>query len=177
MKNLKLLSAVIVLIFSAFTFQACNDKDDDDLRMDNHQFVVQASSSNSFEIAAGNLAIKKGESENVKSYGRRMVQDHTIVGLEMDSLADAKGWSIPSELQTKEKANLDKLNAASDTEFDQQFADIMIQSHEDAVELFTMASAKNGVTDSDLRKFAADKLPALKKHLEDALTLKTQVND
>lgn len=144
--------------------------------MNNQNFVTQASSSNNFEIVAGSLAITKGTSSDVRSYGQHMVTEHTAVGTEMIYLAQSKGWTIPTALQVKEQTNLNTLNNAGTATFDKEFARIMVESHQDAIDLFTTASSKAGVPDADLRNFAATKLPALKAHLADAVNLQTAVN-
>lgn len=169
MKNLKSLVGIVLILFTTSAIQSCND--DDDIRMSNQSFVTQASSSNTFEIQAGQLANTKGQDQRIKDYGTHMIADHTAVGLEMAALATAKGWSIPNNLQPKEQTNLNRLNAVTGAQFDQEFIRIMVASHEDAVDLFTSASGRNGVPDSTLRNFAEDKLPALKTHLEQARSL------
>jgi putative membrane protein len=178
MKNLKLFSAMILLFSTSLFIQSCNDDDDQvDYKMDNQVFVNQASSSNNFEVAAGNLASTKGQSQLVKQYGQHMVTDHTAVGAEMTALAATKGWTVPAptDLQPKEKALLNTLDSVTNETFDMQFAAIMIASHEDAISLFEDASGREGVRDADLRNFAANKLPALRTHLEEAKTLQSQI--
>lgn len=74
--------------------------------MDNQTFVTMASSSNSFEIAAGAMARDKGQSQDVVRYGEHMVNEHGAVGVEMTALAQRKGWTVASTLVAKEQANL-----------------------------------------------------------------------
>jgi putative membrane protein len=173
MKNL--IFYPLLLLTACFSLQCCSN-DNDEYPMDNQTFVTQASSSNNFEVAAGAIAQAKGVRAEVKSYGQHMVMDHTGVGAEMISLAQSKGWTIPTSLQPKEQANLDKLNASASSTFDKDFAAIMVASHTDAIDLFTTASGREGVRDGALRSFAAGKLPSLKNHLAEASSLQTLVN-
>ena len=178
MKNLKLSCAILLLLSTSFYLTSCSKKDSGvNYKIDNQTFVNQASSSNNFEIAAGNLAMTKGQNQLVKQYGAQMVTDHTAVGTEMAALAASKGWTVPApaDLQPKEKALLNTLDSVANETFDLQFADIMIASHEDAIALFEDASGREGVRDADLRNFAASKLPALKTHLEEAKILQSQI--
>jgi putative membrane protein len=49
--------------------------------------------------------------------------------------------------------------------FDEAYGDeIAIAAHEDAIELFEEAAKR--ATDEDLKRFAADTLPLLKRHLD-----------
>jgi len=173
MKNYKLL--VLLVLGSALSLQSCS-KDNDDYPMDNQTFVTQASSSNNFEISAGAVALIKGVRAEVKNYGQHMVMDHGAVGTEMTNLAQSKGWTIPTGLQAKEQANLDRLNAATAANFDKEFASVMVASHQDAINLFTTASGRDGVRDGDLRAFASSKLPSLTSHLTEATALQATVN-
>lgn len=179
MKNLKLFSALLLFVSASLFIQSCDDDDEVNYKMDNQAFVNQASSSNNFEIAAGNLAQTKGQSELVKQYGQHMVTDHTAVGAEMTALATRKGWTVPppADLQPKEQALLNTLDSVTNETFDLQFAAIMIASHRDAVSLFEEASGREGVRDAELRGFAGSKLPALKTHLEGATTLQNQLQE
>jgi putative membrane protein len=157
---------------------SCDDDDNPDRRMDNQMFVSEASSSNMLEIEAGRLAVSKGQREAVRMYGQHMVEDHTAVGTEMKNLAPQKGWTVPTELLQKHRNQLADLQAATTNEFDRKFAQLMVDSHEEAVDLFSDAAENDdGVADVDLRNFAASKLPALRRHLEEAKELREDVQD
>jgi putative membrane protein len=171
----KFILLLLVIISLSCNFQCCSD-DNQEYPMDNQQFVTQASSSNNFEIAAGVLAQSKGVTAAVKSYGQHMVMDHTAAGTALTNLAASKGWTIPTSLQAREQANLDKLNASTSATFDKDFATVMIASHNDAITLFNIAGGSEGVRDGQLRAFAASKLSALNSHLAEATALLTTVN-
>jgi putative membrane protein len=171
MKNFKLLTVFVVLFSTVLTVSSCKKDRDNDFRMSNQDFVDRATSSNNFEIAAGNLAVTKGVSAEVKAYGEHMVQDHSAVGAEMMALANKKGWSIPTNLLPKEQANIDSLNSATGAAFDALFARKMVVSHQEAIDLFETASRANGVPDTELRTWASGKLPALRAHLQEANAL------
>lgn len=176
MKKLKSIGAAILVLMTALSFQSCDDNEMDPIKMDNQTFVTKASSSNNFEIAAGTLALSKSDNQLIKDFGTQMIESHTAIGLELSALAQSKDWTIPSELQAQEKIRIATLTALSGTAFDKQYAKIMIDSHEDAVNLFTMASGSNGVMDTELKSFIIEKLPTLKAQLEEAQTLKTEIN-
>ncbi len=154
---------------------SCDDDDDDDYRMSSQEFVTKASSSNNFEIAAGNLAQTKGTDDSVKRYGQRMVVDHTRAALELKTLADRKNYTVQTTLTGNHQQNFQELNASTTAQFDLKFAQLMVQSHQEAISLFETAAADRGVPDVELRSLAAAKLPTLKVHLQEALTLQSSV--
>jgi putative membrane protein len=149
-----------------------------DYSMTDQEFVTSASSGNNFEIAAGALAQSKGSNTAVKHFGEHMVTDHSIAGSEMKALADQKGWTVmaANQMETKHQQNLAILTAASGSDFDKKFAQIMVDSHQETVTLFELGASDNGVPDGDLRNFAAAKLPTLRAHLQEAINLRTTVN-
>lgn len=164
----------LVLSVSMLTISCKKDRDND-YKMSNQEFVSQASGSNNFEIAAGALAQTKGTNAAVKLYGEHMVTDHTRVGIELKTLADRKNWSLQTSLTAVHQQNLLMLTAAGTAEFDMIFAQLMVQSHQEAVSLFETAAADRGVPDVELRSLAVAKLPTLKAHLQEALTLQNTV--
>ena len=172
---MKTLKKLIMVMLTTLSLQACKKDNIENYTMDNQSFVNQASSSNSFEVQAGALAMLKAQNNAVKQYGEHMATDHTAVGNEMKSLATAKGWSIPTALLPKEQANLDKLNNTDASLFDSEFMKLMVASHQDAITLFSNAASDMGVYDADLRSFAGAKLPSLENHLEEAMNLQAQV--
>ena len=166
-----------MLVVVSLALGACKDNDHDrDYTFSNQDFVNRASSSNNFEIAAGALAVSRGVDAEVKHYGEHMVADHTAAGTQMKNVAAGKGWTVPDALMPKEQQNLDKLSALSGIAFDKEFANTMVLSHQDAVNLFSAAAADFGVPDGDLRSMAATKLPTLEEHLRGATALKNKVN-
>ena len=172
----KTILMTMALLGTAICIQSCKkDNNNNNYQMGNQDFVTQASSSNMFEIAAGNLAIQNSTNANVKAFGTHMTTDHGQAATEMATLASKKGWTVPSAMSAKEQTNYNTLAALSGTAFDKQFAQIMVTSHQQTIALFQTAASDSGVPDGDLRGFAAGKLPTLKAHLADAQTLQTQV--
>jgi putative membrane protein len=176
MKNMKKLTILCaVALSSVCLFQSCSD-DDDDAMMTNQEFVTQASSSNSFEIQSGELANTKGQNPLVTAFGAHMVMDHTTAAQELAPLAQQKGWTLSQQLLKRHQDNLNMLTPLTGAAFDKEFARLMVVSHEEAVSLFRSASSSNGVPDSDLRSWAAGKLPKLEQHLEEARDLNDAIN-
>jgi putative membrane protein len=171
----KTILLTMALLGTAISIQSCKKDNNNNYQMGNQDFVTQASSSNMFEIAAGGLAVQKSTNANVKAFGNHMTTDHGQAATEMATLANQKGWTVPSTMSAKEQTNYNVLATLSGTAFDKQFAQIMVTSHQETIALFQTAASDSGVPDGDLRGFATGKLPTLKAHLADAQTLQTQV--
>ncbi len=132
-------------------------------------FVEKASAAGLTEVAAGKAATEKSQSDQVKTFGQQMVDDHTKAGDELKSIAQTKGMAVsptPMAADTKALASMDNL---SGTAFDAAFKKKMVADHEKVIALFKKESS--GGSDPDLKAFATKTLPTLQHHLEMAKAL------
>ena len=113
------------------------------------------------EVEAGKLAQSKASSPDVKSFGSRMVDDHSKANDKLKSIASAKSVTLPSGPSKAHQAALDKLGSSKN--FDKDFAAMMVKDHKEAVSLFEKESKSR---DSDLSGFASSTLPTLQEHLK-----------
>jgi putative membrane protein len=118
-------------------------------------FLTDAIQVNLAEISVGDLAQKNGGSDDVKSFGKMLVEDHTASNTKATSLAQANGITPPTEPNAAEKKMHDELAKLSGREFDREFAKAMVKGHEDAIAKFEAAASKG---DDDVAKFAQETL-------------------
>jgi putative membrane protein len=126
-------------------------------------FAIKAASAGKMEVELGRLATKKGRSAAVRSFGRRMVTDHTRAGNKLNAIARRKDITLLQTLDAEAKAKMDQLAQLSGAAFDRAYMDMMVSDHEAAVSLFETEAT--GGTDAELKAFAAATLPTLKMHL------------
>ena len=126
-------------------------------------FAMKAASAGKMEIELGRMAAKKGRSKAVKSFGRRMVTDHTRAGNKLKLIAGKKGLTLPAELDAEATAKMEQLEQLKGAAFDRAYMEMMVSDHEKAVGEFE-TEASSG-TDAELKAFAASALPTLKMHL------------
>jgi len=163
-KKASMLLLLIVMI------QACKS-DNGSYQMDNQAFVNQISNINNFQIAAGTLGETKASSAVTKQYADRMVTEFTNHNTELKSLASSKGWTVSSSLETEQQTRLTALQVLNGAAFDEEYKQVMVSSHQEALDLFNTSSGNNGVRDADLRNYAANKLILIKSQLEEAQAL------
>jgi putative membrane protein len=130
-------------------------------------FLTEAIQINLAEISVGDLAQQKGGSDDVKSFGKMLVDDHTASNAKATSLAQANGVTPPTEPSAADKKKHDELEKLSGAEFDREFAKAMVKGHEEAIAKFEAASKGN----DDVAKFAQETLPTLQKHLKTAQSI------
>ena len=81
-------------------------------------FMKKAAKGGMMEVAMGQIAEQKGQSEDVKSFGKRMVTDHTKANDELKSIASKKGVQLPSKEHTTKWTS------------DKAYIDMMVKDHE-----------------------------------------------
>jgi len=120
------------------------------------------------EVELGQLASQKAQSDQVKQFAQRMVQDHGKANDELKSLAQQKNITLPTELDAKHKATHDRLSKLSGAQFDRAYMQDMLQDHRKDVNDFRKESQSG--KDSDVKAWAAKTLPTLEEHLRVAQT-------
>ena len=133
------------------------------------KFVTEKAMSGMMEVELGRWAAQKGTAEEVKQFGRRVVEDHSKVNTELKELASAKGITLATELDRKHQANISKISRLKGEEFDRAFSKMMLKSHENSVKDFEKVSTSGG--DAELKAFASKTLPTLQEHLQMARAL------
>lgn len=116
------------------------------------EFMKKAAKGGMMEVAMGKVAEQNGQSADVKSFGKRMVADHSKANDELMALAEKKGVKLPSEKPTKEWTS------------DKDYMDMMVKDHEKDLAEF-QNEARNG-SDADLKKFAERTAKVVQKHLD-----------
>lgn len=139
------------------------------LSSQDHKFVMDAAMGGMMEVELGRLAAQRGSSEAVKTFGQRMVDDHSAANQELMSVASSKGMTLPTALDEKHQQDVTKLSAMSGAEFDRAYAKMMLKDHEKDVKEFERQSTR--ASDPDIRAFVTKTLPTLQQHLEMAKTL------
>src|SRR5438045_9177333 len=67
-------------------------------------FMKKAAKGGMMEVAMGQVAEQKAQSEDVKSFGKRMVTDHGKANDELKSIASQKGVQLPSKEHTAKRS-------------------------------------------------------------------------
>lgn len=127
-------------------------------------FFLKAAQSGMFEVKAGEVAQKRGKSDEVKSFAGMMVTDHSQANTKLMALAMHHKVMLPKTLDAEHAAKLKTLKTVKkgDT-FDMAYIDAMVMGHESTVALFEKAS--KGATSPDVKAFATETLPTLNQHL------------
>jgi putative membrane protein len=132
-------------------------------------FYTDAVKGNAAELQIGALAASKGAREEVRSYGAMLQADHADAQQRVVAAAHAAGVQVDQALTKDAQSEYDKLAKLEGDAFDTEFVDHMIKDHQKDIAAYEKATKSS---DARAAKYAADTLPALRKHLETAQTLK-----
>jgi putative membrane protein len=135
-------------------------------------FAKKAAVGGMAEVELGRLATEKASSARVKEFGQRMVDDHSKANDQLKQVASAEGIELPSEIDAKTKATIDKLSKLSGAEFDKAYMADMVKDHEHDVAEFAKAAKHS---DSPVGSFAEKTLPTLRDHLKMAQDVEKEV--
>lgn len=115
-------------------------------------FMKKAAKGGMMEVAMGQVAEQKAQSEDVKSFGKRMVTDHSKANDELKSIASKKGVQLPSKEHTIKWTS------------DKAYVDMMVKDHEK--DLAEFKEEASGGSDPDVKKFADDTSKVIQEHLD-----------
>jgi putative membrane protein len=135
------------------------------------KFATGAAQGGLAEVELGHLAAQKGQSEKVKQFGQRMVDDHGKANEQLKSLAAKDNITLPTALNAKDQSLKDKLSGLSGADFDKMYMQSMVKDHQKDIGEFQKES--NNGSNADLKAFAAQTLPTLQEHLRMAQDAQT----
>ena len=115
-------------------------------------FMKKAAKGGTMEVTLGKLAEQNAQSEDVKSFGKRMVTDHGKANDELKSIASKKGVQLPSKEPSGKWTS------------DKAYMDMMVKDHEK--DLAEFKEEANSGSDPDVKKFADDTAKVIQEHLD-----------
>ena len=128
------------------------------------EFLKKAAEGGHAEIQASQIAARKAQSPDVKTFASQMVSDHTQNGQELKRVAAAKGVSLPTEPSKAQAAKIRALEGADGDAFDKAYAaNFGLQAHEDMRQVMMRGAQSK---DADVKAYADKTLPAVEHHLE-----------
>jgi|SRR5215831_2301018 len=131
---------------------------------DSSKFATNAAQGGMAEVELGRLATQRAGDASVREFGARMVADHSRANSELKSIAGQKGIQLPTEMNSEQKSEMDKLGKMSGPDFDKEYMSAMLKDHETDVKDFETQS-KDG-NDPEIKAFAGKTLPTLQQHLQ-----------
>lgn len=129
--------------------------------------IMDMAMSNMAEVEMGKMAQSKSQNADVKAFGQKMVDDHGKALTEVQTLAQSKGVTLPTELDAKHKALAAKLEKANGDSFDKAYTKQGgVAAHKDT--LAKLQKASKAVKDADVKGQVDKTIPVVQEHLKHA---------
>lgn len=127
-------------------------------------FLVQAGDVSYTQVQLSELAFQKGLNQELKSLGSKLMRDHVIMNETIKKLAETLQVTVPLTPGEANQRKIDDLKAKDTKNFDKDLTTVMINLHQNEVNLFDKAS--KAVNNADVKSFIDSGLPQLRLHLD-----------
>ena len=129
--------------------------------------IMDMAMSNMAEVEMGKMAQTKSQNAEVKAFAQKMVDDHGKALAEVQTLAQSKGVTLPTELDAKHKALAAKLDKANGTAFDKAYTKQGgVAAHKET--LAKLQKASKAAKDADVKGQVDKTIPVVQEHLKHA---------
>lgn len=129
--------------------------------------IMDMGMSNMAEVEMGKLAQNKSQNAEVKAFAQKMIDDHGKALTEVQTLAQSKGVTLPTELDAKHKAMSDRLAKLSGDSFDKTYVKQGgVGAHKET--LTKLQAASKGAKDPDVKAQVDKTIPVVQEHLKHA---------
>jgi len=129
--------------------------------------VKDMAQANINEIAAAKIALNKAKSSDVKSFAQKMVDDHGAALTKVQTVAEQKGVTLPTEPDAMHKAMAANLEKQSGDAFDKMYMENAGTKDHQMV-LSKLQSDAKMIKDPDVKALADAHTPVVEQHLKSA---------
>lgn len=130
---------------------------------DKETFIKETAQSGVAEVNMAQVGTQKAQDPALKEAAQQLVTDHSKLNDQLKELAQKKGITLSTEVDSKHQRMIDHLSGLSGAEFDKAFAQHMAQGHKKSIAKFKKAAANT--EDTEISQFAKGALPTLEGHL------------
>lgn len=128
-------------------------------------FISKALEGGMAEVQLGQLAQQKSQSNDVKQFAAKMVNDHGQMGEKwLKPVAQQMGINEPSGPSKKDKKELEKLQGLSAQDFDREYITMMVKDHQKDLKEFKEEA--NAAQDPNVKQIADKGSQVIQQHLQ-----------
>jgi putative membrane protein len=140
------------------------------------QFLARAIDLSLSEMDLAQKAATGSSSDKVRQFAQKLVEDHKKLTKRLMGMANDMKLGVVAGMSPEYKKAMAQILLAKGNDFDHEFLNYVVRSHEKAVKLFEQCAREKGTdTDARVRHLADDALPGLRQHLQDARALQSSM--
>jgi len=117
----------------------------------------------------GQMAVDRGNQDEIKNFAKTLVQDHTSDYQQLTALSMKTGDSIPTAIDKANNREIQAFERYKGKAFDRKFVLNQAIEHEKLVKAF-QKEAEQG-SNPDIKAYASKALPTIERHLHDVENL------
>ena len=167
------MGAILVLALFAWSGLSIAQDSGSQVSAKDKAFIKKAAQGGLEEVEIGKMVASKAQSNDVKQFAQRMVDDHTKANDQLKSVAQQKGVTVPTTMDAQGQALKARLEKLSGDQLDKAYMKAMVQDHTKDVHEFKTES--QAAKDPDVKSFASSTLPTLESHLQQAKQVAAKV--
>ena len=142
----------------------------DTLTLSEKIFMRKAAGGNLAEVQLAQLALKNGESAQVKEFAQKMIDDHGLANKQLEQIAQDKGvLNFKPTLSAEDTALYAQMGSMKGSAFDTAYIKHAVSDHETDVKDYKTEQKK--LKDTDLKAYDEKTLPIIEDHLKMAKEL------
>lgn len=137
------------------------------------QFANHIEQANMAEVALGKMAQEKAQSDDVKKFAQKMVDEHTKAEQDLEGIASKNNLALlspPQNISPQQKTQQDRLSKLSGQEFDRAYMRMMVTDHTRVANALQHESRKVSAN-ADLKDYATRMYSSVNDHLTMAKTI------
>lgn len=127
------------------------------------KIITAAVAASLAEIRLSELAIEKTRDEELKNIAMHIKNDHAMLLADLKTYAAKRVITVPSAEGNSVRSRIEKLKAES-ADFNKKWCEQVRDLHKEAIS--NLEQAKENASDPDLREWATNTLPRLRKNLD-----------
>jgi putative membrane protein len=127
------------------------------------EFFKNSSELGMAEVEMGKMGQAKATDPDLKKFSAELARDHTKANNELMTLAKQKGVQVAAEPTSAQRKMISQIAAKSGPEFDTEFREQLVKSHEKGIRM--LQEAERDAKDPDVKAWAAKQLPIMQEHL------------
>jgi len=128
-------------------------------------FITKAMEGGMAEVQLGQLAQEKSQSNDVKQFAAKMVNDHGQMGDKwLKPVAQQMGIDPPSGPSKHDKKEMEKLQGLSGQDFDREYITMMVKDHQKDLKEFQ--SEAQAAQDPTVKQIAEKGSQVIQQHLQ-----------
>ena len=124
-------------------------------------FIKNAAIGGMAEVELGKLAQQRAHSPDVKSFGDRMVHDHSHADDQLATIAKERGVAVPQQLDGEHTQMRDRLATMQGDAFDRAYIRMMVAEHDKDLKAFRQEAQRG--QDREVKRFARETLAMIEQ--------------